>query len=144
MSCNPPRMVIAVLSRWQSVIYAVLRRRQGDGLRPVRLLLYKRLYTPRTVASVQHPARRRDPITPNRGDVSRFLSPGRRSRRTHNLLAGCWLLLAACTSDSTGPGSVAFVDVAPQAASLAVGLTLKLAATPKNAAGAVLQGRAIT
>ena len=75
--------------------------------------------------------------------MRRFPQSRRRWNGTHRLV-GCALLLAACKSDSTGPGSVALVDVAPLTASLAVGLTVKLTATPKSASGAALPGRAIT
>lgn len=82
---------------------------------------------------------------------SATLTAARRPSSTFTLLGlATLLLLAACGggSDSTAPeppddNTVASVVVSPGAATIDVGTTLQLSATPRNAAGTTLTGKSI-
>jgi len=75
------------------------------------------------------------------------------SRHSATVLAlgatcAAWLgMIGGCAADATGPGSgepAASVTVTPASASLTVGQTAQLTATPRDAAGTALTGRAVT
>jgi alpha-tubulin suppressor-like RCC1 family protein len=70
-------------------------------------------------------------------------SVGPRPSRSAMLLLGTVLVLA-CSNEPAAPRPVASVTVEPGSATLVLGGSLQLTATPKDAAGAALQGRVVT